>query len=631
MHTATKTIRLAACVALVWFLSGAFARAQTTDSTQARSFPSREAPSSRETEYQRWIPLDASQGKSQNPLELLARLQKRSKPTGNPFSWSQLQQAFQNNPGLSEQLQNLSPSQREQLKQLAQSFSQQAFPDGPPKSIDDLPPALRQQMESSPELRKLAEELARTQSSSGAPRGDDSTPGATSPELTEAELEKAVRDLFENKIDSPNDAPDRSRGNSNAPGVTDKNGANGMRRDNNANDPSGPKGGEPSPNSPPDARGANRLRAGEQPDAPNRSNNPSRDGAPSVANNNANDEQGSEEEFQRAELERIQRRWDEIQRQRALAEQRLQQRQSSSNRNGIQPPDNNSKTSSTGGRTESSVDLIQRKLRELGLSSFLQQIAKEAVGVEQQQLDGSQDSVAESDDPTTSSPNKPPRTRTRPPQSTSSSKPLSQEDLDLNEGSKRWGDGIAGRRPANSSGWFNDKESSLGGVRSSNQREEPEDAPEKSEESPFSLPKLGELPSLPIWFWVVPLSLGLFVLAVYLLPRSQAILDRLSGRSADEARRAEAMLGEIEGREDAVRAFHWILEKKVRGFESWWTSRKVVEHVRHREEPLQPQVAQAAELYDLARYTPETYDLDKSELERMRQAIRACASAETIG
>ncbi len=207
MHTATKTIRLAACVALVWFLSGAFARAQTTDSTQARSFPSREAPSSRETEYQRWIPLDASQGKSQNPLELLARLQKRSKPTGNPFSWSQLQQAFQNNPGLSEQLQNLSPSQREQLKQLAQSFSQQAFPDGPPKSIDDLPPALRQQMESSPELRKLAEELARTQSSSGAPRGDDSTPGATSPELTEAELEKAVRDLFENKIESPNAPP----------------------------------------------------------------------------------------------------------------------------------------------------------------------------------------------------------------------------------------------------------------------------------------------------------------------------------------------------------------------------------------------------------------------------------------
>lgn len=631
MHTATKTIRLAACVALVWFLSGAFARAQTTDSTQARSFPSREAPSSRETEYQRWIPLDASQGKSQNPLELLARLQKRSKPTGNPFSWSQLQQAFQNNPGLSEQLQNLSPSQREQLKQLAQSFSQQAFPDGPPKSIDDLPPALRQQMESSPELRKLAEELARTQSSSGAPLDDDTTPGATSPELTEAELEKAVRDLFENKIDSPNDAPDRSRGNSNAPGVTDKNGANGRRPDKNATDPSDPGGGEASPNSTSDSRGANRPRAGEQKDAPNGSNNPSRDGASPAEYNVANGEQGSEEDFQRAELERIQRRWDEIQRQRALAEQRMQQRQSSSNRNGIQPPDNNSKTSSTSSRSESSVDLIQRKLRELGLSSFLQQIAKEAVGVEQQQLGGSQSSIAESDELNPPARSKPNRIPTRPPQSSSSSKSLSQEDLEVNEGSKRWGDGIAGRRPANNSGWFNDNESSLGGVRSSNQRNEPEDAPEKSEESPFSLPKLGELPSLPIWFWVVPLTLGLFVLAVYLLPRSQAILDRLSGRSTEEARRAEAMLGEIEGREDAVRAFHWILEKKVRGFESWWTSRKVVEHVRHREEPLQPQVAQAAELYDLARYTPETYDLDKSELERMRQAIRACASAETIG
>lgn len=643
MYTATKTIRLAACVAFLWSIDNPLAQAQATDGVRSRSSLAREIPSSRETEYQRWIPLDASGGKSQNPLDLLARLQKRSQPNGNPFSWSQLQQAFQNNPGLSEQLQNLSPSQREQLKQLAQSFSQQDFPDGPPKSLDDLPPALRQQMESSPELRKLAEELARSQGSNESPTrkgslgngnsiNDAPTEGATSPEPSEAELERAVRDLFENKIERANGGTsDPTLGNTNSPGSSDKRDPNGNRRDNNGNERSGPNNEEPGRNSDPDTRGATRLRDSEQQGAPKGSGSQPLEGTSPAGGNPSNGDVISEEEQQRADLDRIQRRWDEIQRQKALAEQRLQQRQSSFNRSGRQLPNDSRSGDSSNSRSETSVDLIQRKLRELGLSSFLQQIAKEAVGVEQRQVNRSRASVAEPDEPTPSSRRTPNRSTSLPPKPASSSSTRPPDDVERNEGSKRWGEGIAGRGPAKSSGWFSDNESSAGRSQSSNQRKEQEDALENTGESPFSLPKLGELPSLPIWFWVIPVTLGSFILAVYLLPRSRGILDRISGRSTDESRRAEAILGEIEGREDAVRAFHWILEKKVRGFESWWTSRRVVEHVKHRKEPLQPQVAQAADLYDLARYTPETFDLDKSDLDRMRQAIRACAAAETIG
>lgn len=649
MYIATSFIRLTAFVAFLSSVDNPFARAQSPDNTRLRSPLSRESPSSRETEYQRWIPLDASQGKSQNPLELLARLQKRSKPNHNPFSWSQLQQAFQNNPGLSEQLQNLSPSQREQLKQLAQSFSQQAFPNGPPTSLDDLPPALRQQMESSPELRKLAEELARTQGADGSPtreatppnrnsQNGDPTGGGTAPELSEAELERAVRDLFENKIESEsNGNTDRTAGNSTSPRSSGEKDANADGRGNDSGD--GPKtnNGRSARSSSLNVQEGNNPRSNEQLGAPNRAGGQPLEETAMPGNRASNGQSGTEEEQQRAELERIQRRWDEIQRQRALAEQRLQQRQSSSARSGLQSPTDSQSRGMNNSRSENSVDLIQRKLRELGLSSFLQQIAKEAVGVEQRQIDRSQASMAEPEEPNPSARSKSSRSPSRPTQSAPSSNKRSpdedsgQGDWDRRETSRRWGEEIAATGPRNGSGWFTNSEPSASGARSSNRTKEPEDAPEKAGESPFSLPSFGEFPNLPIWFWVLPLTLGLFVVAVFLLPRSKAILDRISGRASDEARRAEAMLGEIEGREDAVRAFHWILEKKVRGFESWWTSRRVVEHVQHREEPLQPQVAQAAELYDLARYTPETFRLAKSDLERMRQAIRACAAAETIG
>lgn len=659
MHNATKLIRTAACVALGWLAPTCFLLAQNSppvpNSQSARLLPlaSGSPPSSRETEFQRWIPLDTTQGHPPNPFELLARLQKRNKPSSDPFSWQQLQKAFQDNPGLSDQLQNLSQSQREQLKQLAESFSQQAFPNGPPKSLDDLPPSLRQQMENSPELKMLAEEIARSAERTrpqreGQQRGEtqgNGSPDAGSPEPSPEDLERQLQELLENRTGGANDQ--NAYRNSTTP-YSDESTAGPSSKDSSPKSPS-PNQRDASNGRPwnDDADAHSPQNASQNPDPSRRGNAPGTKGSTSDPQNEtglAANSKGteldatSEEEWQRAELERIQKRWDEIQRQRALAEHRMQQRQQALSRNASRSTREAGLQPSSGASSESSVDMIRRKLRELGLSSFLQQIAKEAVGVEQKRLDPAQDPNRESDQvatPPTSKPSSSPSQRlaSNPPKPSRSSDPNPVGQA-FNDSNNRWGEGIprSDKEDGSRLSWFTDSNSLAPRARSSASEPQQDDAPEKAaEESPFSLPSLGDLPSLPVWFWLVPLLFGLFLLTVYLIPRSRVMLDRITGRAAAEASRTEAQLGDIQGREDAVRAFHWILERKVRGFESWWTSRRVVEHVRHRKEPLQPQVAEAANLYDLARYTPETYRLDSNELERMRQAIRACASAETIG
>lgn len=582
----------------------------------------------------------------------MARLQRPNKPSSDPFSWKQLQKAFQDNPGLADQLQNLSPSQREQLKQLAESFSQQAFPNGPPKSLDDLPPALRQQMESSPELKMLAEEIARSAERTGPPRegyprerqrgaspSDDPFDSADSPEPSPDDLEGQLQELLENRTGgandpnayrrttTPNSDESTPRPSSRSPSSNQGDASNGRRRSDDAATVSPLSDSQTlAPSRRNNPSGTNPSTSNPQPDFPLTAS-PDGSGADGV----------SEEAWQRAELERIQKRWDEIQRQRALADQRMQQRQQALSRNASRNANEAGLQPSNSASGESSLDKIRRKLRELGLGSFLQQIAKEAVGVEQKQLDPAQDLNRESDKLATSSASRPSNSLSQslasnPPNPPRSNDPKSVGQA-FNENSNRWGEGIPRGDKVNGSrmGWFSDSNSLAGGTRSSAPQNKQNDAPEKAEESPFSVPSLGDFPSLPAWFWLVPLLFAVLLVTVYLLPRSRAMLDRITGRAAAESNRAESQLGDIQGREDAVRAFHWILERKVRGFESWWTSRRVVEHVRHRREPLQPQVAEAANLYDLARYTPETYRLDSNDLERMRQAIRACASAETIG
>lgn len=118
---------------------------------------------------------------------------------------------------------------------------------------------------------------------------------------------------------------------------------------------------------------------------------------------------------------------------------------------------------------------------------------------------------------------------------------------------------------------------------------------------------------------------------LWFLPRSQVILDHVSGRTAAIRAKEEAALGDIKTRSDVVAAFHWVLLRKLRGFEDWWTSRKVVQYLRGRNEPLQPEIEEAAKLYDVARYAPSDQPFTEAEIERMRNAIRVCATANSIG
>ena len=108
-------------------------------------------------------------------------------------------------------------------------------------------------------------------------------------------------------------------------------------------------------------------------------------------------------------------------------------------------------------------------------------------------------------------------------------------------------------------------------------------------------------------------------------------MDQVSGRAAAVRAKEVAALQEIRTRQDAVEAFHWVLFRKLRGFEDWWTSRRVVQHMREQNATMRPEVETAAQLYDIARYTPDDKPFTEQELERMRSAIQACATVPSLG
>lgn len=141
------------------------------------------------------------------------------------------------------------------------------------------------------------------------------------------------------------------------------------------------------------------------------------------------------------------------------------------------------------------------------------------------------------------------------------------------------------------------------------------------------------MPDLSSWFntWTVGFLL-LLLIALCLLYFGRHNITPIIQSIRKERMDVAIPLAELEIRDrgDVVRAFHLLVERRVRFFENWWTSRRVMTQVNTKAPAVSNPMRVAVEVYEMARYLPEDIPIPEAELQRVRVALRDCETAENL-
>jgi hypothetical protein len=264
--------------------------------------------------------------------------------------------------------------------------------------------------------------------------------------------------------------------------------------------------------------------------------------------------------------------------------------------------------------SESAVDMFRRKVRELGVSQTIEKITQEAIGIERARSSSTSPSPQGSTD------------KSRQPRiATDEQRPKSQrinrwqprDDSSLDQGSDRNPSSIANASRASSSESRIEPQPSF-----------PQTESAAAPSTPFQMPKLSDLPSLSIWHVVLVMALVGMIVSLFLLQRSPELMAKLTGRVNTATAATDFGPMEIKNRSHVIQAFHALIQHRIQSLEDWWTSKRVVSYAEQHDLRYQPSLSKAASVYDVARYAPADVELTEVELEAMRQAVRECASTK---
>ncbi|MCE3018749.1 MAG: DUF4129 domain-containing protein [Pirellula sp.] len=259
---------------------------------------------------------------------------------------------------------------------------------------------------------------------------------------------------------------------------------------------------------------------------------------------------------------------------------------------------------------ETALEKMKRTFQELGFGSVMEKIAKEAAGLEQNETSNRNKTTSP-----TKAPSKADNTST--PSAPRPSVARSNDD-----------ERVASAPPRNQTAQRSEPSSSS--TKRSSSEPRPSVAPparnanSKEPSSPFELPKL-EMPKFSAWWIVAVLSFIALGLVLWFLRKDPIVAAKVFGIKSPQPENATVALRTIRNRADVIDAFHQLIETKFRSFESWWTSRRALQHVNKALPSMSPPMREATEIYEMARYLPADQELSEPDLERMRRAMNSCS------
>jgi hypothetical protein len=551
-----------------------------------------------ETLYQRWIP--TTDDSSQDPQRLLQKLRKQKlSPTDLPsLPWASPDSLPKDGKGLPQKLPELTPSQLEQLRRIAEKYVQDGNPPLKAEDLDRLPPKLLEQLKQSPELQKIAKEIAEQAREKKAESADDTgkaqdpfapVPPTSSSNTLQRMLEQTDAPNASSESKNSKQQPKSSRPDAQPANTLSKDASKGAEQETNERSPSSSTESSDESNGTKEQPGIGLPNAGQSPQR-SADQTPSRSAAPRTpAPNNP-----------------------QFRPRTAGDETNPSPRSGSSSKNpsfkspGVSPlPEKRTQNAAPSVPVESAVEKIQRKFRELGFGKAMEQIVIEAAGLERSESTGRNSSAssknANSNTPTNAT--RPSKTRSNEPPLASAPTPrksnTSSRDSSLSNSNRAM---TESRRPS------------------------PPPQVSKSTEttSPFELPKLA-LPKFSIGWLVALLSILVCGIALWMLSKDPVVAAKVFGIKSPTLGSANIVTKDIRTRSDVVEAFHQLVETKFRSFESWWTSRRALQQVDKNLPSLTPPMREATEIYELARYLPSDQELSDSDLQRMRQAMEKCS------
>ncbi|MBU6174338.1 MAG: hypothetical protein KGQ60_11070, partial [Planctomycetes bacterium] len=246
-------------------------------------------------------------------------------------------------------------------------------------------------------------------------------------------------------------------------------------------------------------------------------------------------------------------------------------------------------------KSESALELFQRKLDELGLGKVLEELAKEAIGIEQN---------------SSTSPSAPSIAKKTPSRSASN-------NLDVNQSTQ------ASRPPPQAQRSNIPKSDAPTTAQSSRSPQSDSIASSPGEFPRLALPKL---PSLDRRLALAGIMLVTALIAAYFF-----LLE--SKKWASQHRKVDAkksnagnenLFGDATDRQEYIFLFHRMMERLFPRVEDWWTHRTVIAEGFANHPQLAQEMILASEVYEKARYMPKELELPPVELAGASRAIHKC-------
>ncbi|XZE20476.1 hypothetical protein SH449x_000349 [Pirellulaceae bacterium SH449] len=282
-------------------------------------------------------------------------------------------------------------------------------------------------------------------------------------------------------------------------------------------------------------------------------------------------------------------------------------------------------------KNETAFDSFRRRVAELGLGQTLERLTKEAVGIEQKRAEDSNIAVNSSKNDgrfdrrsiavERSSQNTSNPTRSREDEVNQFVAP------NFNEASRTGGSNTESTRAKSM------PRSTVGTDAvtppPSTASKQPSVVPENVVPS-WRAPSWDDLPSFSFLQIGGILLVVVLVVGILFMNRAPELARAAQHKRREMALKVSLMEMEISNREQVVLAFDAVAAQKISAFEDWWTAQRVVTHATERNMDITPKLQTAAAVYSRARYSPPDRGLSEDELTAVRDAIRACVKTRSI-
>lgn len=281
---------------------------------------------------------------------------------------------------------------------------------------------------------------------------------------------------------------------------------------------------------------------------------------------------------------------------------------------------------------ETAFDSFRRRLAELGLGQTLAKLTKEAVGLEQKRASDS-NIISNSPEKESRSENRG-TYNTQASQKGAGSSRSRLDSIDPFNAPPSHEISRTGVNSAESTGPTNTAQSSLLSDAVSPPPSTASSQPSLASENfvgAWRAPSWEDLPSFSFFQIGGILLLVVVIVGILFMNRAPEIARAARQKRHERALKDGLMEMEISNREQVVLAFDTVASQKLRAFEDWWTAQRVVMYATEQNMDISPKLQTAAVVYNQARYSPPDRGLSKEELSAVREAILDCVKSRSLG